>query len=139
MPIYNFVVYHEIREKNVIEHVTKQGEKLKYGYNELAQSFGLSDYTQCIGLPGHAVFYFRDREGNDSLEMKSLFQQEVIKRGILTIGVHLLSFSHSDEDVEKTLEAYKDAMRILSQAIDEGNIEKYLEGTKVKPVIRERT
>jgi len=127
----------EMREKNVIEHVTKQGEKLKYGYNELAQSFGLLNYTQCIGLPGHSAFHFRDREGNDSLEMKSLFQQEVIKRGILTIGVHLLSFSHNDEDVEKTLEAYRDAMGILRRAIDEGDIEKYLEGTKVKPVIRE--
>lgn len=127
----------EIREKNVIEHFRKQGEKLKNGYNELAQSFGLLNYTQCIGLPGHSAFHFRDREGNDSLEMKSLFQQEVIKRGILTIGVHLLSFSHNDEDVEKTLEAYRDAMGILRRAIDEGDIEKYLEGTKVKPVIRE--
>ncbi len=126
----------EIKERNVIEHFRKQGEKLKYGYNELAQSFGLSGYTQCIGVPEHSAFYFMDVEGNDSLEMKSLFQQEVIKRGILTIGVHLLCLSHSDEDVEKTLEAYEDAMMVLRQAINENNIDKYLEGEKVKPVFR---
>lgn len=105
----------------------------------MAQSFGLTDYTQCIGLPAHNAFYFRDAKDDDSLEMKSLFQQEVIKRGILTIGVHLVCLSHSDEDVEKTLAAYEDAMRVLRQAIDDGNIEKYLEGRKVQPVIRKHT
>ena len=128
----------ELKEKNVIEHYWKQGRKLKDGYNRLAQSFSLSDYTQCIGLPPRSAFYFRDAKGGDSLEMKSLFQQEVIKRGILSIGVHVMCFSHSDEDVERTLEAYEDAMSILRQAIDEDNIEKYLEGRKLQPVFRKQ-
>ncbi len=129
----------EMREKDVIRHLWKQGEKLTNGYNELAQTFGLLDYTKCIGLPEHSAFYFIDAEGNESLEMKSLFQQELLKRGILTIGVHIICFSHSDKDVAKTLEAYGDAMRVLRQAIDEGDIEKHLEGRKVQPVIRKRT
>ena len=118
----------EMREKDVIRHLRKQGEKLTNGYNEIAQSFGLLDFTKCVGLPAHSAFYFFDTEGNESLEMKSLFQQELLKRGILTIGVHIICFSHSDEDVNQTLEAYGDAMRVLRQAIDEGDIEKYLEG-----------
>ena len=126
----------EIKGRNVIEHLKRQGDKLKYGYNNLAQSFGLTGYTQCIGLPEHSAFYFRDVEGNDSLEMKSLFQQEVIKRGILTLGMHLTCLSHSDEDIEKTLAAYSDALKILKQGIDGRNIEKYLEGRKIQPVFR---
>lgn len=129
----------EIKKKSAIEHFWRQGLKLKDGYNELAQSFGLADYTQCIGLPAYNALYFRDAKGDDSLEMKSLFQQEMIKRGILTIGVHLISLSHSDEDINKTLEAYNDTFKILRQAIDEGNIEKYLEGKKIQPVLRKRT
>jgi glutamate-1-semialdehyde aminotransferase len=129
----------EMREKDVIRHLRRQGEKLKNGYNELAQLFGLLDYTKCIGLPEHSAIHFVDKEGNESLEMKSLFQQELLKRGILTIGVHIICFSHSDKDVAQTLEAYGDAMRVLRQAIDEGDIERYLEGRKVQPVIRKRT
>ena len=129
----------EMREKDVIRHLWKQGEKLTSGYNELAQSFGLLDYTKCIGLPVHSAFNFVDTEGNESLEMKSLFQQELLKRGILTLGVHVICFSHSNKDVEKTLEAYRDAMRVIRQAINEGNIEKYIEGTKVQPVFRKLT
>lgn len=129
----------EIREKNGVEHFWRQGGKLKDGYNQLAHSFGLTNYTQCIGLPAYNSCYFRDAKGNDSLELKSLFQQEMIKRGILTIGVHLICLSHSDEDIEKTLEAYGDTLKILKQAIDDGNIEKYLEGRKLQPVLRRRS
>lgn len=128
----------EIKKKNAIEHFWRQGGKLQDGYNELAQSFGLTDYTRCIGLPPYNGCYFRDANGDDSLEMKSLFQQEMIKRGILTIGVHLVCLSHSDEDIEKTIEAYKETLKILKQGIDDGNIEKYLEGRKIQPVLRKR-
>ena len=126
----------EMREKDVIQHFWKQGKKLKEGYNKLAQKYGLAEYTQCTGLPAHAAIYFRDLNGQDSLEMKSLFHQEVIKRGILTMGVHNLCFSHTDKDIEQTLEAYEDALRIIRQAIDEGDVERYLEGEKIQPVFR---
>jgi glutamate-1-semialdehyde aminotransferase len=125
----------EMRQKDVIQHLWKQGGKLKDGYNRLAREHGVTEYTQCFGLPAHAAIYFKI-DGNDSLELKSLFQQEMIKRGILTMGVHNLCFCHSDEDIERTLESYADVLAVLRQAIDENNIEKYLEGEKVKPVFR---
>jgi len=125
----------EMRQKDVIQHLWRQGGKLKDGYNKLAQEHGVTEYTQCVGLPAHAAIYFKI-DGNDSLELKSLLQQEMIKRGILTMGVHNLCFCHSDEDIESTLESYADALAVLRQAIDENNIEKYLEGEKVKPVFR---
>jgi len=125
----------EMRQKDVIQHLWKQGGKLKDGYNRLAQEHGVTEYTKCVGLPAHAAIYFKI-DGNDSLELKSLFQQEMIKRGILTMGVHNLCFCHSDEDIERTLESYADVLTALRQAIDENNIEKYLEGEKVKPVFR---
>jgi len=125
----------EMKGKDVIQHFWKQGKKLKESYNRLVQKYDLAECTQCVGLPAHSAIYFRIN-GQDSLELKSLFQQEMIKRGILTMGVHNLCFSHSDEDIERTLEAYEDTFKILRQAIDENNIEEYLEGEKIKPVFR---
>jgi len=130
-----FASIKEMREKDVIQHFWKQGKKLKEGYNRLAQEYELIEYTQCIGLPAHSAIYFRI-DGRDSLELKSLFQQEMIKRGILTMGVHNFCFSHSDGDIERTLEAYEDSLKILRQAINENNIEECLEGEKIKPVFR---
>jgi len=68
--------------------------------------------------------------------MKSLFQQEVIKRGILFNGIHNFCYSHNDDDIQVTLDAYRDAMRILTHAIEENAVEESLEGTAVQPVFR---
>jgi glutamate-1-semialdehyde-2,1-aminomutase len=126
----------EIRERNVIKHIWEQGNKLKESYNKLAKEFGISGYTKCVGWGPRTVIQFVDENGKDWLELKSLFQQEIIKRGILWM-YHLLSYSHSNEDIKETLEAYVDALTILKKAIGEGNVEKYLKGKKVQPVFRE--
>ena len=128
----------EIKEKNITTYFWQQGEKLKDGYNQLVQNHGLTKYTQCIGLPAHTAIYFRV-DGQDSLELKSLFQQEVIRKGILTMGIHNICFCHDDVDIERTIEAYDSALRLLKQAIDENNINKYLEGEVIKPVFRRLT
>lgn len=128
----------EIRERNSIAHFVKQGSKLKEGYNQLTQSLCLTEYTQSIGLPAYSGVTFKDAAGKDSLELKSLFQQEMIKKGILTLGVNLLCLSHSDDDIDKTLAAYETALRKIKKAMDEGNIVKYLEGKQIRPVLRKR-
>ena len=88
----------EIKEKNVPAYLAKQGKKLKDGYNKIAQELGM-DYTKCSGFECRTIITFDASVGNP-LEMKSLIQQEMIKRGILWGGFHNMSFSHSDEDVE---------------------------------------
>ncbi len=128
----------EIRKRNSIAHFFKQGSKLQEGYNQLAQSLRLTEYTQSIGLPAYSGVTFKDAAGKDSLELKSLFQQEMIKKGILTLGVNLLCLSHSDDDIDKTLAAYETALRKIKKAMDEGNIVKYLEGKQIRPVLRKR-
>ena len=125
----------EMQDKNAIEHFKKQGGKLMEGYNKLSSEHALDVYTKCIGLPAHSAIYFKDEDGNESLEIKSLFQQELIKRGILTIGVHNICLSHNDEDIEYTLESYDDSMKILAKGIGP-DIAKLIEGQKIQPVFR---
>ena len=126
----------EITDKQAIDHFWRQGKKLKEGYNALAREFGTEKRTFCEGLDAHAAIRFIDSQGKDPLVMKSLFQQEVIKSGLLFNGVHNICLCHSDDDINATLEAYRGAMAILKQAIEANDIEKYLEGKKVQPVFR---
>ncbi len=126
----------EIKAKNVIPFVCKQGEKLKRAYNEAAKENNIEKYTQCIGYPPSLAFTFKDSAGNDSYGMKSLVQQEVIKRGILWPSSHSVSYSHKNEDIKKIVEAFDDALQVLKKALGEGNITKYLEGKPVQPVFR---
>jgi glutamate-1-semialdehyde 2,1-aminomutase len=61
--------------------------------------------------------------------------QEVLKRGILAPSL-VVSYSHSDADIDKTVEAFHEAFQVYRKALDEG-IEKYLFGRAVKPVWRQ--
>jgi len=124
----------ELMEKNVPAYLAKQGKKLKEGYNKISEELNMP-YTKCIGYECRSLITFDASEGNP-LEMKSLVQQEMIKRGILWGGFHNMSFSHTDEDIEYTLKAYRDVLPILKKAVDEKDVRGYLKGEPVEPVFR---
>jgi glutamate-1-semialdehyde aminotransferase/spore coat polysaccharide biosynthesis protein SpsF (cytidylyltransferase family) len=126
----------EIREKKVIGYLWEQGLKLKNGYNVLAKEFGVELFTKCIGLPPHTILSFKDEAGEESLVLKSLFQQECLKRGVLFSGGQNICFSHSNADIEHTLRAYRAALEILAEAIESGDALERLEGAPVKAVFR---
>ncbi len=126
----------EMREKNVIAYLWQQGEKIQEGYNVLAKELGVDGFTKCIGLPPRTVATFRDKDGTESLELKSLFQQECLKRGVLFSGGHNICYSHTDRDIEETLRTYRAAMEILADSIKAGDTKQRLEGPPVQPVFR---
>jgi glutamate-1-semialdehyde aminotransferase/spore coat polysaccharide biosynthesis protein SpsF (cytidylyltransferase family) len=126
----------KIRKGEVIPHLWRQGTRLQDGYNALAAEAGLRDHTRCIGLPPRTVLTFTDRRGQESLAMKSLFQQEVVRRGILNIGGFNLCYRHSDADVDRTLEACRAALRTLADALTDGDVEGRLQGPVIQPVFR---
>ena len=121
----------------VIEHLWRQGRKLQDGVNAFAAEFGIGDRVQCIGFPPHTVIAFRDEQGADSLLMRSVFQQEMAKRGVLFLTGFNISYSLSDADVEHSLEASRDALGLLAAALEGHRLEEVLEGPAVQPVFRQ--
>jgi glutamate-1-semialdehyde aminotransferase len=124
----------EIREKNVPKYLHEQGKKLKDGYNELAQSLGMN-FTKAIGYNWRSMATF-DATAGDPLVQKSLMQQEMIKRGVLWQGFHNMCFSHSDADVNYTLQALEESLIILKKAVVENKLKEMLKGEPVQPVFR---
>ncbi len=126
----------KLREADVIPHLWRQGRRLQDGYNALAKELGLAELTRCIGLPPRTVLTFADRPGRESLAMKSLFQQEVVQRGILNAGGFNICYRHDDADVERTLAACRAALTMLAQAVDADDVEARLQGPVIQPVFR---
>jgi glutamate-1-semialdehyde 2,1-aminomutase/spore coat polysaccharide biosynthesis protein SpsF len=126
----------EIKNKDVINKIWRLGQRLKDGYNRIVDAFQLRNVTECVGCAPHTVSIFKDGPGVDSQELKTLFQQEVLQRGILTLCVHNVSYSHSDTDIEKTLEAFEAALAVVKEAISSGDIRPYLKGEVIQPVFR---
>ncbi|MHB8906824.1 MAG: aminotransferase class III-fold pyridoxal phosphate-dependent enzyme [Melioribacteraceae bacterium] len=124
----------ELRDKNVPKFLNGQGEKLKDGYNTIVRKLGM-DYTKAIGYNWRSMATFDEKAG-DPLVQKSLMQQEMIKRGVLWQGFHNMSFSHSDADVEYTLQALEESLAVLKNAVQKNNIREMLRGEPVQPVFR---
>ena len=124
----------ELRDKNVPKYLAEKGKILKDGYNNIASGLGM-DYTKCIGYDFRSLMTFDEKAGNPR-ELKSLVQQEMIKRGILWGGFHNMSYSHTDDDINYTLKVYKEVLPILKKAVDENDVKGYLRGEPVEPVFR---
>jgi glutamate-1-semialdehyde 2,1-aminomutase len=126
---------HELRDKKVPQYLDEKGALLKDGYNQLAIELGVDKYTRCIGYNCRSMVIFTLDAGN-GLEVKALMQQEMIKRGILWAGFHNMCFSHSDEDIDYTLSAYRDVLPIVKEAIESGDVKSYLKGEVLEAVFR---
>ena len=125
----------ELKEKNVSAYLAKMGAKLKEGYNALVAKHGMETITNCGGFDCRGIINFLPGAG-DGLVMKTLMQQEMIKRGILWGGFHNMSFSHTDADVEYTLKAYDDVLPIIKKAVADGNAKDLLKGEVLEMVFR---
>jgi glutamate-1-semialdehyde aminotransferase/spore coat polysaccharide biosynthesis protein SpsF (cytidylyltransferase family) len=126
----------EMREKSVIPHLWEMGRRLQNSFNRLASDYGVHQHVQCLGLAPRTFVSFRDVGTVPALIVKSLFQQEAIKRGVLFTGAHCLSYSHTPEDIDFILAGYQKAFEILSKAIKQGNIAEKVEGRPVQSVFR---
>ena len=124
----------EIKKKNVPDYLSKKGKLLKDGYNTIVEKLGI-DYSSCSGYNCRTIITFDAKAGNP-LEMKTLVQQEMIKRGILWGGFHNMCFSHSYNDIEYTLRVYEEVLQILKKAVEEKNVKGYLKGELLEPVFR---
>jgi glutamate-1-semialdehyde aminotransferase len=122
--------------RDVITHLWTVGGQLQEGCRRLIDEAGLSGRVQVLGYPPRHVFKFLDADGQESLPLKTLFLQETITRGILTLGAHNLSFAHTPADVTATLDAYRDAFDVLRQAVDAGDVGAFLQVEVVEPVFR---
>ena len=124
------------REQNVVEFLWRQGELLRRLINLSIAENRLEDFFEVKGRPCNLVFVTRDENLKPSQEFRTLFMQEMVRRGVIAPSL-VVSFSHSDADINRTAEAVFDAHVVYRKALDEG-IDKYLEGRPVKPVFRKR-
>lgn len=122
------------KQQPVIETLFARGRRLLDQGNQLIAAHGLQDFLSIHGLPCCLVYSTRDAAGQPSQAMRSLLLQETIRRGILMSSL-VLSFSHSEADIDRTLEAIEGALPIYAAALEQG-AEKFLVGPPSQVVYR---
>lgn len=124
----------EVKEKNVNSHIWALGKSLQQRTNELAQTIGIMPYIECIGLPPRLNLVYRDESRADSVELKTLFLQEVVKRGVFLGWNIFMSYSHTQKDIDYTLEVFREAMLVCREAISNRDIADRLEGELARSI-----
>ena len=118
----------------VIDHLWQIGERLALGFTEASREAGLEDHVHVVGKPCNLAFATKGPDGQPSQAYRSLFLQETIARGVLMPSL-VVSYSHTVEDVDKTIEAVRGALRVYAKALDDG-AERFLVGRPSNIVYR---
>ncbi len=112
----------------------KLGSKIKDNFNLFSKELEID--AKCIGFSPRLKLIFNGSDGNDSLLYKSFFLQDLIENGIfMHPNTILLSYSHTMEQIDYTLEFIHKSMKNLKSAIKNNEVEAKLKGNIAKSVI----
>lgn len=123
-----------IQKNNVIEHIWNYGKKLIEMMNQSAKELGIEKNFVAGGVECSPYYLTFDKKGENSLGLRTLFSQEMIKNGVLMPWI-AISYAHGDKELEITKKALEKTFEVYKKAVDEG-YEKYLVGDVIKPVFR---
>jgi glutamate-1-semialdehyde 2,1-aminomutase len=120
--------------EHVIAYLYRQGRRLRAGIDQAIAGRQLEGYFAVLGKEPNLVYATRDENKNPSQPFRTLFLQETIKRGLLMPSL-VVSFSHSDQDIDRTVARIDEVLGVYKKALEDG-VDKYLVGRPVKPVYR---
>lgn len=133
-----FATMTKLQKEPVIETLWTQGRKVVEGINFL---IGKHDLRRALSVSGKGCWsflVFKDVDIYSQWELKTLFLQEVFARGILTIGTHNMSYSHSDKDIARLLEVYGIVFSIIKDALEKKNLRELLRAEPLVPLFKIR-
>jgi len=122
------------QEQDVVQHLWRYGASLRTGLESIAANLGLSGIFQLNGPDICLSYVLRDEDGADSMPLRTLFAQEMIKGGVMMPWISV-SLAHGEAELEQTLSAAEDVLKVIGEAVVDG-VDSYLVGPAVKPVFR---
>ena len=108
----------EIKIEKVLD---KNGIMIQNGWKELADKHDLN--ISIMGIKPLSYFSF---EYKNDKEIKTLFIQEMLKKGFLSTTGYYASFSHKENDIREYLEAVNETFDTISKAVRESTVKKLL-------------
>ncbi|OUR64352.1 aspartate aminotransferase family protein [Methylophaga sp. 42_25_T18] len=128
----------KLQQEPVIATMRQQGEKIVAFLTEAISKYAAGNIFKITGDPVWSFLLISDVAPYTQWQIKTLFMQEMQARGILTIGVHIMSYAHSDQDLELLFSAYDEVIPLLVNAIKEHSLESLLKCDTLEPLFKVR-
>lgn len=114
----------KMKKINLPKVLKQRSEKMKSVLEKVSTKHGVTITT--AKLPVILSFSF---DGSDAKETKTLFTQEMLRRGILASTVFFGSFAHTEKDFVRYAKAADEVFSIIANARREGGVAKLLQGS----------
>jgi len=131
-------VIDKYKDFQVIDHLNTVGNYLTEGLNQLIDSHNLGEYFSVSGHPSWSFLHFKPQQDYSHYDIQTLFLQEMLKRGMLTLGTHNLSFSHKKTEIDHLLASYEAVLPIIKDNIDNHSLLENLECEVLEPLFKVR-
>jgi len=122
----------------VLETIRLRGTALRDGLSELITHHEVGSFVSVTGRPEWSMIVIDDVEDTTSWEIKTLFLQEMLARGVLILGSHNVSYSLDEDDLNTVLSAYDEVLGILSSAWKNNDFRNRLHSPPLEPLFRVR-
>ncbi|NQU59154.1 MAG: aminotransferase class III-fold pyridoxal phosphate-dependent enzyme [Rhodospirillales bacterium] len=134
----SIAVIEKMQREPVIKTLWDKGGALADAVTERIAGNGLSDVLSLTGAAPWKLLAFKDQPSARKELIRSVFVQEMLGRGVLLTASHNVCYAHDDENFATTLKAYDEALGVLRDGLDGGNLESKLTGPVIEPVFRVR-
>jgi len=126
------------QKDEVVPKLNQAGKLLNETTQKLLDEYHLN---QVLELSGHLTWRFltwKDHEAATAIEIKTYFMQECFKEGILVLGTHNVTTSHTDKVIEKIGQAYARILLRLKENLEQGTLKGKLEVEPLQPLFKVR-
>lgn len=123
------------RREDPVGAMEHAGTRLAAGVEEVSRAAGTHPHVRTLGRAACLVFTSTDADGAPSQSYRALLLQELLRRGVLGQSF-VVSAAHTDDDVDRTIEALAGALGIYRRALEAGTTEGLLHSRPVAPALR---
>ena len=132
------VIIDKYKKYNVVKHFEEVGIDLLMRLNRLIDDNDLNDIFWTSGHPSWSFLHIKEQEKYNTFEIKTFFLQEMLKQGVLTLGAHNLSFSHTKKDIAKLIKVYQEVLPLIKQHVRKGTLIETIKGDILQPLFKVR-
>jgi len=131
-------VIDKMKSQPVVETLIATGTAIQQGLTRLIEKHACGHFLSISGHPTWTFLLMADANGQSQWEIKTLYMQEILARGILSLGSHEVSYAHTPADVARLLEVYDEVFPILAEAVAAGDVVSRLRCKPLVPLFKVR-
>ena len=131
-------VIEKMEEQKVIEHLWKFGESVAFEMQEIISEHELDNVIKLMGYAPWKIFSFHAAHGIDANAIRTFFQKEMAKEGVLILSSHNINYAMQDFEKHTLISAYKATLKKLAYHIKKGDLISVLECPVIQPIFKVR-